>query len=131
MDIENSIIIICANKIDLESERKVTKEEIEKFANEQKCLHFEISAKSQDGIKKMLYSSIVELPMFAKIKEKYSNKEILVKEMEEQNEEKVGNSTLNDSTFRAPDLKLSFATESNNDNSTRDVKFPQKKKCDC
>ena len=79
----------------------------------------------------MLYSSIAELPIFSKIKENYPNKENLVKEMEEQNEDKVGNSTLNDSTFRAPgnDLKISFATESNSDR-TRDMKL-ENKKCNC
>jgi len=131
-DIENSVIIICANKIDLENDRKITKEEIENFATDQKCLFFEISAKSQENIKHMLYSSIVELPMFSKIKQNYPNKENLMRELEEQNEEKVGNNTLNDSTFRNPgnDLRISFATESNNDRSTREVKL-EKKKCDC
>ena len=80
-DIENSVIIICANKIDLENDRKITKEEIEKFAVEQKCLFFEISAKSQENIKNMLYSSIVELPMFSKIKQNYPNKENLIREL--------------------------------------------------
>ena len=79
----------------------------------------------------MLYSAIAELPIFSKIKAKYPNKDNLVKEIEEQNEEKVGNSTLNDSTFRAPgnDLKISFATESNNDR-TKDMSS-EKKKCNC
>lgn len=131
-DIENSVIIICANKIDLEENRQITKEEIEKFADEQKCLFFEISAKSQENIKNMLYSSIAELPVFSKIKQNYPNKENLIKELEEQNEERNANSTINDSTFRNPgnDLRISFATEHNNDRSTRDVKL-EKKKCDC
>ena len=52
--------------------------------------------------------------------------------MEEQNEDKIGNSTLNDSTFRAPggDLKISFATESNNIDRTRDMKL-ENRKCNC
>lgn len=118
----------------MENDRKITKEELEEFAKEQKCLFFEVSAKTQVNIKHMLYSSIIELPMFSKIKENYPNKENLVKELEEQNEEKnaMGNSTLNDSTFRAPggDLKISFATESNNE-SRRDINDFKKKKCNC
>lgn len=43
---QNMVIILVANKVDLESQRVVSKEEAEKFANEHGLLYIETSAKT-------------------------------------------------------------------------------------
>ena len=69
------MIVICGNKIDLNEmryiftinifqSRKVDFIEGEKLAKEQNCLFFEVSAKEDANVQKMLYFSIAELPFF-------------------------------------------------------------------
>ncbi len=75
--IENSIIVLCNNKIDLEP--NVDKAEAEDLANKEGLLYFDVSAKSGSNIKKMFYSVISELPFF----EEYSsmNKNKLIQDL--------------------------------------------------
>ena len=79
--IENTKIILCGNKIDLTT-REVQKNEGEKFAQKEGIPFFEVSAKTNDNIKLMFYTAIVDLPTFA---EGATNKENLIKELQEEN----------------------------------------------
>jgi len=60
--------IIIGNKIDLEQERKVKKEEIEKLVSEYNINHFETSAKEDIGIKDAIFSLVNDI-----LKEKEKN----------------------------------------------------------
>ena len=76
--IENTTLVLCGNKTDLEK-REVTKEEGEAFAQKESLAFFETSAKTGDGIKQMFYSAVSDLPVFAE----NNNKESLMKELME------------------------------------------------
>ena len=78
--IENTTLVLCGNKTDLEK-REVTKEEGEAFAQKESLAFFETSAKTGDGIKQMFYSAVSDLPVFAE----NNNKESLMKELMEEN----------------------------------------------
>ena len=78
--IENTTLVLCGNKIDLEK-REVTKEEGEALAQKEGIAFYEISAKSGEGIKNMFYNTISDLPVFAE----NNNKESLIKELMEEN----------------------------------------------
>jgi Ras-related protein Rab-6A len=79
--IENTTLILCGNKIDLES-REVKKEVGEEFAKKEGISFFEVSAKTNENIKNMFYNVVVELPSFA---EGNTNKENLIKELIQEN----------------------------------------------
>ena len=80
--IENNTLVLCGNKIDL-AERKVKKEEGEALAQKEGIAFFEVSAKTGDEIKNMIYSSVADLSIF---KEYNLNKENLVKKLLQENE---------------------------------------------
>ena len=52
-DNDNIVMILCGNKIDKEKERKISIEESIKFSKEKNIPYFEISAKTNEGIKEM------------------------------------------------------------------------------
>ena len=79
--IENTTLVLCGNKIDL-SNREVKTEEGEALAQKEGIQFFEVSAKTDENIKKMFYNVVVELPNFA---ENNSNKENLIKELMQEN----------------------------------------------
>ena len=79
--IENTTIILCGNKIDLTS-REVQTSEGKQFAQKEGIAFFEVSAKTNENIKLMFYSAVADLPTFA---EGASNKENLIKELQEEN----------------------------------------------
>jgi Ras-related protein Rab-6A len=79
--IENTAIVLCGNKIDLEN-REVKKEEGEELARKEGIPFFEVSAKTDENIKNMFYNSIADLPIFV---ENNANKENLVKELLQEN----------------------------------------------
>ena len=79
--IENTSLVLCGNKIDL-SNREVKKEEGEELAKKEGIQFFEVSAKTDENIKNMFYSVVVELPTFA---ENNTNKENLIKELMQEN----------------------------------------------
>ena len=78
--IENTTLVLCGNKIDLEK-REVTKEEGEALAQKEGIAFYEMSAKSGEGIKNMFYSAVSDLTVFAE----NNNKESLIKELMEEN----------------------------------------------
>ena len=92
------------------------------------CLFFEVSAKTEDNVKKMLYTSIVELPMF----DKYRNLKVedLIEELENCN----NSNALNDSKLNNSGMLESSRNNNNelNINSDRDMKTAKKReKCKC
>ena len=79
--IENTTIVLCGNKIDLEN-REVKKEEGEELAKKEGISFFEVSAKTNDNIKNMFYNVIAELPTFSL---NNTNKESVIKELMQEN----------------------------------------------
>ncbi|KAJ1962392.1 GTP-binding protein [Dipsacomyces acuminosporus] len=53
-------MILAGNKIDLQDERQVSKEEAEELAKEFGCPYIETSAKKNEGVEKMFVRSITE-----------------------------------------------------------------------
>ena len=82
---KNCNIILCANKIDLESERQVTTEAGKDLAKKNKLIYYEVSAKNNIFIIKMFYSVVADLSIVGEEK----GKEGLIKQLEEENEEKI------------------------------------------
>ena len=80
-NIEKTSMVLCGNKIDLN--REVEKNEGEELAKKENMLFFECSAKTNDNIKNMFYSSIAGLPTFGVYDE--SEKDNLIKELLEEN----------------------------------------------
>ena len=87
---EKPIIVLCGNKIDLK--REVKKIDGDELAKKFGYLFFECSAKTNENIKYMFYSSILNLPIFRIKNEK--EKEILIKKLiEEDKKEKQDDSS--------------------------------------
>ena len=85
-------LVLCGNKIDLEN-REVTKEVGEALAKKEGIPFFEVSAKTGDEIKNMIYSSVADLSIF---KEYNLDKKSLVKELLQENENKKENKNENE-----------------------------------
>jgi len=79
--IENTTLVLCANKIDLEN-REVKKEEGEELAKKENISFFEVSAKTDENTKNMFYNVVADLPTFA---ENSTNKENIIKELMQEN----------------------------------------------
>ena len=86
-DNEDPTLVLCGNKIDI-SERQVKKEEGEALAQKEGIAFCEVSAKTGDEIKNMIYSSVADLSIFKKCN---LDKESLVKELLQENENKNEN----------------------------------------
>ena len=80
-NIEKTIMILCANKIDLE--REVETKDGEELAKNEGLIYFECSAKTNENIKNMFFSSIATLPTFGIDNE--SERDNLVRELLEEN----------------------------------------------
>ena len=80
-NIEKTTMILCGNKTDLN--REVETKEGEEVAEREGIKFFECSAKTNENIKYMFYSSIVRLPNFGINDE--SERENMVKELMEEN----------------------------------------------
>lgn len=78
--IENTTLVLCGNKIDLQ-QREVTVEDGEELAKKEGIAFFEVSAKTNMNIKNMFYTVVADLPSFSDTE----NKENLIKELEEEN----------------------------------------------
>jgi len=59
---ENSIIVLCGNKIDVD--KQVSYEEGENFAKKENLMFFEVSAKTLNNLNNMFYSVVAELNFF-------------------------------------------------------------------
>ena len=86
-DIEKTTMILCGNKIDLD--RDVNTNEGEEIAKSEGILFFECSAKTNENIKNMFFSSISLLPTFGIYDE--SEKENLIRELLEDNGVEISN----------------------------------------
>ena len=51
-------IILCANKLDLDEERKVSNEELTQFATEKGILFFMVSGTSGDNVSEMFQAAV-------------------------------------------------------------------------
>ncbi len=80
-NIEKTTIVLCGNKIDLE--REVEKSDGEELAKKEGLNFFECSAKTNENIKNMFFSSIAILPTFGIYDEQ--EKENLIRELLEEN----------------------------------------------
>ena len=80
-NIEKTNMILCGNKTDLS--RDVQTKEGEELASKEGILFFECSAKTNENIKNMFFSSIAVLPTFGIYDE--SEKENLIRELLEEN----------------------------------------------
>ena len=121
--IENTTLVLCGNKIDLN--REVNKEEGEELAKKEGIQFFEVSAKTNENIKNMFYNVVVDLPTFA---ENNANKENLIQELMQENgvENEVGGIQPNGPTQKAED-KINVNGKQQNVEPTNS----QKKKCGC
>jgi Ras-related protein Rab-6A len=120
--IENTTLILCGNKIDLES-REVKKEVGEEFAKKEGIPFFEVSAKTNENIKNMFYNVVVELPSFA---EGNTNKENLIKELIQENGvENVSEGIKPQQGPTQPDTAI------NVDGQAKPVRAVKKKGCHC
>ena len=88
---ENAKIVICGNKIDLKEKREVSTEEGEKFSEEKKLDFFEVSAKDETNLVKMLFNSIISLPFFVSLIQEGKSKNELIDELEKENSENFTN----------------------------------------
>jgi hypothetical protein len=138
------MVVICGNKKDIEKERylnyiyffylhirKVSFSEAEEFAKKKNCLYFEVSAKTDVNIKKMLYHSLIELPFFDKYKNNnIGNIDDLIGELENNNNTCLN---LNDSDFNNSGMLESSRNNNNifNINSDREQESNKKEKCKC
>ena len=80
---EVKIVVLVGNKIDLER-REVEKKEGEELAKKEGLLFFECSAKTNENIMNMFYSSIARLPIFEIDNE--SERDNIIRELIEENE---------------------------------------------
>ena len=80
-NIEKTTIVLCGNKIDLE--REVEKSDGEELAKKEGLTFFECSAKTDENIKNMFFSSIAILPTFGIYDQQ--EKENLIRELLEEN----------------------------------------------
>ena len=77
---EESILVLCGNKIDLN--REVPTSEGKILAEKEKMLFFETSAKNSTGVNNMMYSCISQLPFFEPFQ---VDKQVLIQELEKNN----------------------------------------------
>ena len=120
-NIEKTTMILCGNKNDLS--REVEKNEGEELAKREGLLFFESSAKTNENIKNMFYSSIAGLPTFGVYDE--GEKVNLIKELLEENGgEDFQEGEAKDNLVKQSDTKMKVngkVTSGNN----------KKKKCGC
>jgi Ras-related protein Rab-6A len=84
-NIENSNIVILGNKVDLDSQRQVTTEEVEKFCEEKNYDFYEISAKEDNNLNNMLFHSVAGLPFFSSINTDGASKEQIADDLIKEN----------------------------------------------
>ena len=119
-NIEKTTMILCGNKTDLE--REVEKNEGQDLAKKEGLLFFECSAKTNENIKNMFYSSIAGLPTFGVYDE--SERENLVKELLGENGgEDFQEGGVNQDLVNQPPAKMNVNGEVTN--------ISGKRKCGC
>ena len=88
---ESTTIVICGNKIDLEKEnkREVSYEEGKKFSQSKNMDFYEVSAKTEKNLLKMLFNSVASLPFFTTLNNSKDNKEKIAYDLEIENNESL------------------------------------------
>ena len=118
-NIEKTKMILVGNKTDLQ--REVQTNEGEEISKNEEMLFFECSAKSNDNIKNLFYSSIAGLPTFGVFED--AEKENLIKELLEENGEE-------DSQKEGPSVDLVKQPKLNVDGGMQNGKN-RRRKCGC
>jgi Ras-related protein Rab-6A len=118
-NIEKTKMILVGNKTDLQ--REVQTNEGEELSKNEEMLFFECSAKSNDNIKNLFYSSIAGLPTFGVFED--AEKENLIKELLEENGEE-------DSQKEGPSVDLVKQPKLNVDGGMQTGKN-RRRKCGC
>lgn len=116
------MVVIVGNKIDLNEDRKVDFSEGENLAKEDNCMFFEVSAKADTNIQKMLFHSIAELPFFDAFKS--DRKSDLVGELVLENNDTKLNMSALDSVRN--EIQIKNAIEK-----TNKITPNKKKNCSC
>lgn len=99
----------------------------QEYAKKKNCLYFEVSAKTDENVKKMLYSSLIELPFFDKYR-KNQNVDLLMELENNNNSQTLENCGMNNSGM----LESSRNNNILNINSEREMENDKKKeKCKC
>ena len=111
-----AILVLVGNKIDLENERKVTFEEGKKFADDNKYLFQEVSAKDGNN-----FNNLFEVQIFEAIYNKFQKE---FDQREKVHDDEQGNSETIEYTNKTTEKKVKL--EADNDNN-KNVK--KKKKC--
>jgi Ras-related protein Rab-6A len=115
-NIEKTTMILCGNKTDLD--RDVNRNEAEELAEREGLLFFECSAKTNENIKNMFYSSIAGLPTFGIYDQ--SEKENLIRELLEENGgEDFQEGGVNQDLVNQPPTKMNINGEVTNINKKR------------
>ena len=119
LDIKNSeaVIALIGNKNDLENERKVTFEEGKKYADENKYIFQEVSAKSGTNVEKFFEVQLYEA-VYNKFKNEFEKREKMYEEDQGNYETKENNNQNNENK-----VKLEMNNNMNNQNTKK------KKKC--
>lgn len=68
------LIALVGNKLDLENERKISKESAESFANDLGLLYFEVSAKSGENIQTLFKQIALRMPFKSQLLKSNNNK---------------------------------------------------------
>ena len=116
-NIENSNIVILANKIDLENQRQVQTEEGQKFCTEKNYDFFEVSAKEDNNLNNMLFNSVAGLPFFLSINTDGATKEQIVDNLIKENLDsfKYQNQGINSNAYTV-NCELNVIGSNNNTN---------------
>ena len=119
-NIEKPIMILCGNKSDLN--REVNKNEAEELSKKEGILFFECSAKTNENIKNIFYSSICRLPTFGVFDEQ--ERDNIIKELLEENRGDDSQNKSQQENLVQPSLKMNVNGEMTSGNT-------RKKGCGC
>ena len=114
-NIENSNIVILGNKVDLDSQRQVSTEEVEKFCEEKNYEFYEISAKEDNNLNNMLFHSVAGLPFFSSINIDGASKEQIADDLIKENLDSFKYQTQN-SNSNAETVNADLNVINNNNN---------------
>ena len=119
-----SYLVLCGNKIDLNDKRIVSLEEALKFCSDRNLIYYEVSAKEDINVNKMMYDCIGNLDCFDDLRENYKN---IGDEIEYENSQYN-----NESVHSIPNTpkKIDEVHEGNKFNLKKDEK-DKKKGCNC
>lgn len=117
------VLVLCGNKLDEEQKRSVLTKEGLDLATEFQIMFFEVSAKEDLEVNKMIYSGISNLDCFDEFREEYKN---LPYDIEYENSiSPVDSSRLPPTPKNNTNIKIEPTNEKNTD------KESKKKPCKC